>query len=146
MRVVTICHPYMPISYALTDANVKGIWTPTTIMEALRQCYPTQVFPEERYIFTTFKGYILDTAAKMQHAGVSILAYPDMNRGATTELAPLIKVANSALRGQLKTTQIRLLLRGEEGLANRVKKLQFDEERIKATLLTAAVKLRYAGG
>ena len=70
-----------------------------------------------------------------------IVAIPDQEYGAVPlDHGALLKVVQQAAGDRLRTQQLRLLLRGEEGLENRINKIQFDKTRTRAVMLETAIK------
>ena len=90
-------------------------------------------------MLATLDGGLLTPQESIAHMA-HLLAIPTSTRGSNVENAPLVKLAMRGLKGRLKAPQTRLLMKGEDGLANRIHKVQFDAEKVTSTLLTAALK------
>ena len=60
--------------------------------------------------------------------------------GGTSEVTPILKIVMPLLKSKLQSNQMRLLLKGEEGLANRIRKCQYNDDKVKQIMLEAAMK------
>ena len=110
--------------------------------QVARQQHP-RLFEDQRVMVAGEWGTLLmqqETYVYEDH-GMLVL-YPSPNYGAKSmvDVPALIKLVSPIVSQHLRQQQVRLLVRGEEGLAGRLYKNQFDPIKVKQLLLEAAMK------
>ena len=115
-------------------------WNATKLEQYISQQYH-HMLSGARVMVTTEHGGILDPNEQYDPKKMGMLVvFPMPVYGGDIDIPKLIKAVAPLVQPQLRHQQVRLLLRGEEGLAARIYKAQFDGVRTKQILLETALK------
>ena len=124
--------------------NTAEHLTPTEMERVFRGQFP-EMFEGRRYMMVRLTGQIL-RADEMCYVDAENAWYAvemvDQGSAPLPEHAAQARDIRTMIGAKLKLNQIKLLLKGEEGLAQRLHRLRFDPNRSTSVILSAAVRYR----